>query len=315
MVEGSSITPVDARKFFEAAQRKKKVKATLAELVKQQSTPESRARYAPFIEMPTDITPSDLFDRFMQSSLFRDDVYPEARRQIHALDANEQYRYESSEGEYRSHLAGMAFATLAEGVIAAEESQRGNLVLSGKMALEVCEAIFPNVARIDHAFGQSSLASRPVPDGFIVNANGYITGVLEYKLADRFSWHQLRRYKKLIKDLEGYGIVDAPTLIFVVSAESYLLKKEEFFDTLRALPFRSRQFKRFVTDIINVYQPTEDSGTLADLWERRIYQEEEGETIASDFLRVGRANAATVTELARAGVVFDPNRYFGQRST
>lgn len=115
---------------------------------------------------------AEVFSAYEQSGFFKE-VFAEA--------ANDALIAENDD-EFKRHVDGFAFSKIAYGYLSAHRNH-GETVLSSKAALDIQKKTFPQSEVMNYTLGRTSLNGIYVPDGFLVNPSGKITGVVEYTLS------------------------------------------------------------------------------------------------------------------------------------
>lgn len=184
----------------------------LARIVAEQRSPDVARNYEKFRGLGYENSGSNYMETFRESPF-----YEAIKQRVGEVM--------SREGEFHpGEVSGLVFEYLAYGLLAAEEAQKGNLVISPEATFAFYrDIIYPEGEEIEWDFSrelihkQEDIEFSYVPDGFIVNQEGKIVGIAEYKPTSNGLRHQIRRSPGLIEKLRARNLLgnEEPRLVFV----------------------------------------------------------------------------------------------------
>jgi hypothetical protein len=137
-------------------------------------------------------------------------------------------------------MKGKLFADIAFHVLSEKES---GIVLPPEAILDIAKVLYPDTGVSKQPFDQSSLRGEYVPDGLLVNEDGKITKIYEYKLNDdKKIRNQEKRSGKFISDMRRFLSPD-PKLTIVTP--------ENGNKSHMSMPFSTKQFDRYFRPVFN----------------------------------------------------------------
>ena len=232
-----------------------------------------------------------VFSAYEQSGFFQE-VFKEAAND--ALIAN-------SDDEFKRHVDGFAFSKIAYGYLSAHRNQ-GETVLSSKAALDIQKKTFPQAEVMNYTLGRTSLNGIYVPDGFIVNKDGLITGVVEYTLSanpkklSKQYW-SFRRIQE-----EQSELLDAAKSRFVLvvpnSFKNDMFHSNSDVECVK-VPISREALANYNEVRYATYRLSEDSPTLSELRERK---HEQVSRIRKDIKNGTKVTKADRLYLAKADI-------------
>lgn len=178
----------------------------------------------------------------------------------------------------RRNLAGKVFEDIAYFFLAATLNGGSRVVFSPQTAYELWKRLYPKSSQISSIFGTYTLEEANVPDGLIVEDLGLlksrIISICEY------TTHPQSASGKIGVFLNASNYYsrqfNGVNLLFVTPEYVDLNILAEVPISQKHVPFGTRVFGQFVTDIFGSYRTNQESGTLDEVQERVRQQRERG---------------------------------------
>lgn len=274
---------------------------------------------------------SPIVDSFFHESGFLHD--PSSRAVLYEEGVRSVWSV-SNETDFKSCLAGGAFAEIASHFLVARESKTRNTFIDAPTTFAVMQKLYPDAEVIDHPYGPS-LEGISVPDGLVVSPSGRIVSVVEVKSSlypkrVRNLKIQMRWERNHIKnDYPELTTEKGPTLLLVTPQldpreipdfiKSELAREDPKIEHMM-LPLNKRELAEIVVDMFGNYRPRanvreriramdpEDQfgPTLAELWQEKQYQENRSGIVEGDLAVA--LQYPIDGELLSNGIIFDEDQ-------